>query len=86
MACGCALVTTDNGGSRDYAFHKKNALISPPNNSHLLAQNIIKLLKEDDLRIRLAKSGYEYVQQLTWERSTNLLERLMLTKNNCPSD
>src|SRR5690606_15362112 len=27
MACGCALVTTSNGGSRDYAFDGETALV-----------------------------------------------------------
>ena len=30
MACGCALVTTDNGGSRDYAVADETALVVPP--------------------------------------------------------
>ena len=29
MACGAALVTTDNGGSRDYALHGETALVAP---------------------------------------------------------
>ena len=28
MACGAALVTTDNGGCRDYAFHDETALVA----------------------------------------------------------
>ena len=30
MACGCAVVSTDIGGVRDYAEHGVTALLSPP--------------------------------------------------------
>ncbi len=38
MACGAALVTTDNGGSRDYAFHGETALVVPPGDVDGLAE------------------------------------------------
>ena len=37
MACGAALVTTDNGGSRDYAIPDDTALVVPPKEPQLLA-------------------------------------------------
>lgn len=78
MACGCALISTDNGGVRDYAIHKETALFSPPKDPEKLAKSIIELLKDDNLRIKLAQNGYKHIQQFTWERSTDLLERFIL--------
>lgn len=77
MACGCAVVSTDIGGVRDYAEHGVTALLSPPKNPEALADNIVTLLKDDDLRIRLAKGGHERIQEFTWERSTDLLEQFL---------
>lgn len=77
MACGCAVVSTDIGGVRDYAQHGVTALLCPPKNSGALAEDIIILLKDDELRIRIAKAGYERIQQFTWERSTDLLEEFL---------
>jgi glycosyltransferase involved in cell wall biosynthesis len=37
MACGCAVVSTDCGGIREYAEHEVNALLSPPKDPHALA-------------------------------------------------
>lgn len=80
MACGCAVVSTDNGGVRDYAEHGVTALLSPPKNPQALAANILRLLKDDDLRIRLAKAGHECIQEFTWERSTDLLEQFIIDR------
>jgi glycosyltransferase involved in cell wall biosynthesis len=49
----------------------------PPRHPEALADNILRLLKDDDLRIRLAKAGYERIQEFTWERSTDLLEKAL---------
>ena len=77
MACGCALVSTDIGGVRDYAEHEVTALLSPPKNPEALAQNIVRLLEDDELRIRIAKAGHQRIQEFNWERSTDLLEQFL---------
>lgn len=77
MACGCAIVTTDSGGIREYAEHGKNALLSPPRDPEALAKNLLRVLEDDNLRIKLAKAGHERIKQFTWERSTDLLERVL---------
>lgn len=74
MACGCALVTTDNGGTMDYAEHEKTALVSPPRNPGLLAENLLRILDDDALRVRLARAGSERIGEFTWEKSTAELE------------
>lgn len=76
MACGCALVSTDIGGVKDYAINMETALLSPLKRPDLLAENIIRLLKEDKLRISLAKRGAEYIRKFNWESSTDLLEMI----------
>jgi len=78
MACGCTVVATDSGGIREYAEHKKTALLSPPRNPEALAKNLLRVLEDDNLRLQLAKAGYEYIQEFTLERSTDLLEQFLL--------
>jgi GT2 family glycosyltransferase/glycosyltransferase involved in cell wall biosynthesis/SAM-dependent methyltransferase len=75
MACGCALVSTDCGGNLDYAEHEKTALLSPPRNPEMLASNLLRLLDDDVLRLRIAQAGIERIRDFTWERSTSALER-----------
>ena len=84
MACGCAVVSTDNGGVRDFAEHEVTALLSPPKDPEALAANVIRLLEDDELRIRLAKAGYERIQEFTWERSTDLLEQFLMDRIGRP--
>lgn len=78
MACGCAVISTDIGGVRDYAEHEKTALLSPPRDPEALAKNLLRVLEDDDLRIKLAKAGHEKIKEFTWERSTDLLEQFLL--------
>jgi glycosyltransferase involved in cell wall biosynthesis len=85
MACGCAVVSTDSGGVRDIAKHMVTAMLSPPKVPEALAQNALRLLEDDDLRIRLAKAGNERVQEFTWQRSTALLEQLIANSKSSPN-
>ena len=76
MACGCAVVVTNVGGVPDYAINGETVLASPPRNPEILAQNIIKLIENEDERKRIAENGYNYVKQFTWDRATNQLEKV----------
>ncbi len=77
MACGCAVVSTDCGGNREYAEHGVTALLSPPRDPEPLAKNLLRLLEDQDLRIRLAWEGHRRIQAFTWERSTDQLEQFI---------
>ncbi|MGZ4892056.1 MAG: glycosyltransferase family 4 protein [Halobacteriota archaeon] len=75
MACGCAVVTTDCGGNRDYAEHEKTALVSDPDDVTSLAENVLRLLSDEELRVRIARAGRDRIADFTWEASTrHLLE------------
>jgi glycosyltransferase involved in cell wall biosynthesis len=80
MACGCAVVSTDCGGIREYAEHGVNALLSPPEDPKGLAQNILRLLNDDNLRVRLAKAGYDKIQEFTWEKAVPKFEDVLRQK------
>jgi glycosyltransferase involved in cell wall biosynthesis len=75
MACGCALVTTDNGGSRDYAVDGETALVVPPGGPRALADAAERLLQDVTERTRLAAAGAELVRRrFDWDRTAALLE------------
>lgn len=76
-ACGCAIVTTDSGGIREYVEHGVTGLISPPSDAAALAENICLLLADDDLRVGLARAGRSRVLQFNWESSTERLEKFI---------
>ena len=78
MACGCALVTSDNGGSRDYAVHGETAMVSDPTDVGAMAEHIELLLRDDPLRRRIASAGTELVAGFDWDRTGELLEATLL--------
>lgn len=79
MQCGCALVATDIGGHREFAVGGKTALVVPPRQPEALADCIVRLATDDGLRATISRSGNENIQQFTWERAANALERALLS-------
>ena len=78
LLCGCALAATDVGGHREYAVNGETALLSPPRDPAGLAQNVLKLLQDETLRLQLAEQGHAYVQRFTWERAVAGMERELI--------
>ena len=71
MQCGAAVAFTDIGGHRSFAQNGETALMSPPRNPQALADNICRLINDDELRFRIAKTGHKQIQQFTWDRAVN---------------
>jgi L-malate glycosyltransferase len=78
-ACGCALVSADNGGIHEFAIHNETALIVPIKQPQLLAEALLKLLTDRALCNKFGAAGARWVQQFTWERAVDALEKLLLT-------
>ena len=74
MATGCALVSTDNGGSEDYALDDVTALLAPPQDAALLTEHVVRLLADESLRTRLATAGRELVSRFDWDASAEIME------------
>jgi len=77
MQCGCAVVCTDNGGYMTMAKHETTALMSPIGSADGLAKNIIRLIEDDCLRIKIARNGYDNIKNFTWERTYCKLKALI---------
>ena len=75
MICGCAVVCTDNPGYREMAEDGVNALISPVRDAVGLANNIMRLIEDDELRLRLAHEGHRMIQHFRWEDSYAMFRR-----------
>ncbi len=74
MACGCAVVSTENTGVVDYITNMESGLLSPIKDPQSLGENLIKLLDDDNLRIKLAENGNNNIRSYTWDNSTDELE------------
>jgi glycosyltransferase involved in cell wall biosynthesis len=75
MACGTPVVTT-RYGTEDYAIHEENSLVVPPREPRQIAENILKLLSNEDLAEKLRKNGIETAKKFTWEKTVDKLEKL----------
>jgi glycosyltransferase involved in cell wall biosynthesis len=78
LMCGGAIAVTRGGADEAFAIHGETALVSPIKDPAALAANIVRLVRDKELRLRLARNGHDLIQQFTWERSGAALEELML--------
>jgi glycosyltransferase involved in cell wall biosynthesis len=78
MACGCALVSTANGGVNEFAANGESTLLAPVKAPGELAGKLLRALRNENLRRRLAGKGCEQIQQFTWDRAVSSLEKLLV--------
>lgn len=80
MHCGAALVTYDNGGSRDYAIDGETAFVAPHRDQEALAARLETAVTDSVLRKRIAAQGEHFVRHMpTWAEQTEKLERILAT-------
>ena len=63
MACGNAIVATANGGNAELINHEQDGLLVPVNNAEAMAKEVVRLLRDVDLREKLGKNAHEKVQR-----------------------
>ena len=81
MACGAALVTYDNGGSRDYARDGETALVARRRDVANLSEKLELAVSDHGLRSKIARDGMAYVQrEFNWERAIDRMEALFGAK------
>lgn len=77
MICGCAVACTDNGGFSSMVTDGETGLLSPVFDYKALAENIIKLISDNELRIRLAKNGNENIKKFSWESAVESFQKVI---------
>lgn len=77
MACGAALVSTDNGGVNDFAINKKTAIITPVGDSGAMASSIQFLLDDNKFRTNMASNGQKKVSEFSIENSGKKLIKVL---------
>lgn len=80
MQCGCAVACTDVVGYKEVAHQYRTALLCESKNGKALAENIIKLISNNELRRTIADNGYFEIQQYTWEIAYGKLKHLLEQK------
>jgi L-malate glycosyltransferase len=77
MACGCALVSTDNGGVREYATDAESALLFAAGDVEAGARRLVEVLLDDQRRQLLAENGMARVSTFSWERNVEAMAALL---------
>jgi glycosyltransferase involved in cell wall biosynthesis len=77
MACGCALISTDNGGCNEYTKNGVNCILYEPQNINDLIKNITWLLGNKDLRQQLSKEGLITATKNSWQRTFENMQKLL---------
>lgn len=72
MACGLPVITTEIGGIRDYV-DDNCASLCQPGNARQLADNVLHLLSNHDLRREMGTSGRHRALKFDWRNIASLL-------------
>ncbi len=63
MAMGKPVIATDVGGNAEAVIHNETGIIIPPDDSDSLAEAILKLYRDPELRLEMGKKGRKRVEQ-----------------------
>ena len=74
MACGCALCVSDFNGSREYAKHQHNALVSAPKDVKTMVDNVVSVFEDDSLAQSLSLNGIKTSADFDWQQSIHKLD------------
>lgn len=77
MACGCTLLSTNNGGISDFAKDKYSALIVSVGDITEAAKKLVYLLSHQKERVRIASNGLKSVSQYTFKNSAAAFEEIL---------
>ena len=76
MACGVPIVSSTIGGIPAVVRDGENGLLVPPKDSEALADAIIYLLGNEDVREKMGKSGRKKVEDYSWEKIAEMTEKV----------
>ena len=78
MACGVPIVASKIGGIPDAVKDGENGLLVQPRDSELLADAIIYLLENEDVREKMGKNGRKRVEDYSWEKVAEMTEKVYM--------
>jgi glycosyltransferase involved in cell wall biosynthesis len=76
MASGIPIVGSDLGGIPDIVKDGENGLLAKPGDQQSLANVLLRLLKDDDLRQKMGNNGRKKVEDYSWDKIAKETENL----------
>ena len=82
--CGCGLVLTDDfmGGTADYAKHEETCLLYPARDLAAAAECVDRLMKDEELRVRLNENAVEVIRSQIGDRRHNMEKFIIFLREN----
>ena len=80
MAAECAVIATNVGCIPDIGENNKNMIIVKPKSSNSIANAIVDLVKNKELRENIAQKGLSTIKNENWDSRVDLFENLLLNK------
>ena len=77
MACGCAVVVGKVTGYDEYIVDGENALVVEQGDVEEARKAVQRLIDNPDLRNKLIENGYKTAKQWDWDRSIDMLEKVI---------
>jgi len=77
MACGCAVISTDQMGARTLIKNNENGVIVPFGDINAFTRSIDMLLNDEQKRLKIAEKGLETVKEYTWGKSAQKMEQAL---------
>jgi len=78
MVCRIPVVVTDIPGNREWIRDGHNGRLIPVKSPQMLAEEIVRLLENDDLRESLTTKAYETVKEMAnWQKNSEILKNLI---------
>ena len=86
MACGCCVVATNCGGTREMIVNGENGFLVPVGDPHAIVKKVELLLGDAELRTRMRHHAERTARQFNWETSIDKLEIALagLAHDSCP--
>lgn len=78
MACGCAVVATDCGGTRDFIKDGENGFLVQIGNVEQIVSKVKLLLDNAELRQQFTWNSKDTVSNYSWENSVDKMEEVLL--------
>ncbi len=78
MACGLPIVATNVGGIPEIVRDGENGFLVEPESSKEIAEKVLKLLENDELRRRISQNNFEQAKNYSWEAVVDKLEKVYM--------
>ncbi|MBU3698565.1 MAG: glycosyltransferase family 4 protein [Candidatus Kapabacteria bacterium] len=75
-ACGTPVISANSPGLRDSVNNEVSGLLYPYGNIEVLASEIVRVLKDSELRDRLSHGAIEWARSFSWDASALATESL----------